>query len=184
MEQISRKKLITLISILFLCIGIAIISFYNLKKQRNDIANVPEEMNVDYINEIYTGSVNFTELIFCEEIEEGYVCLLSTSSNDINFAYLEKKKDGINFTVKSRAAINLQTLSSDHTIYETVTPLNSLLGNNKFCFSVFTEPQTDNVTVCKSSIPVFKFDLKTNDVASTYGFWYIKTPYDTDITIE
>ena len=182
MEQMSKKKLIFLLAVMIICVGVIIISFYNLSKERD--IDIPETMNLEYINEIYSGSVKFTELIYCEEIEEGYLCLLKTSTNELNFAYLEQKKDMISYSVKSRASINPSTLGSDYSIYDTLTPLMSLYGNNKFCFSVFTEPDCDTVTVNGYDIPVHQFDFKIGEETKKLGFWVMKASLDEDIEIE
>lgn len=184
MEQISKKKLIRLIVLLFICIVVVIVSFYNLNKDRDSDIDIPATLNVEYINDIYSGSVHFTELIYSEEIEEGYLCLLKTSTNELNFAYLERKKDQISYTVKSRAAIDTSTLSSDYTIYDTLTPLMSLYGNNKFCYSVFTVPDCDTVTVNGYDVPVHQFDFEVGEKTVKLGFWAIKASLDEEIEIE
>ncbi|MBE6586854.1 MAG: hypothetical protein E7647_00400 [Ruminococcaceae bacterium] len=184
MEQMSKKKLISLIVLLFICIVLVIVSFYNLSKDRDRDIDIPATLNVEYINEIYSGSVHFTELIYSEEIEEGYLCLLKTSTNELNFAYLEQKKDMISYSVKSRASIDPSTLGSDYSIYDTLTPLMSLYGNNKFCFSVFTEPDCDTVTVNGYDIPVHQFDFKIGEETKKLGFWVMKASLDEDIEIE
>lgn len=185
MKRLSTQKLLVLLVALIFSIGVLILCIHKINLNREDNSFIaPETMNIDYINRIYSGPITFTELIYSEKIEEGYLCLLNTSSNDINFVYLEMKKDGVRYSVKSRAAIDVKTLGADYTLYETITPINSLYEDVKYCFSIFSNPQIDVVSVCNESIPIFKFNLIIDGVLSEYGFWVAKLSPGERIIVE
>jgi len=185
MKRLSTQKTVILLVTLVFCIGLLFLCVHKFNQTRENYSLVaPEIMDVDYINKIYVKNITFTELVYCEKIDEGYLCLLNTVSNDINFAYLEKKKDGVSYSVKVRAAVDVSSLGDDYTLYDTVTPINSLYDSAKYCFSIFANPQIDIVSVCNKSVPVHKFNFSVDGTSSEYGFWVVKLSPDEKVIVE
>ncbi|MBQ8783743.1 MAG: hypothetical protein IJZ57_08235 [Clostridia bacterium] len=164
-----KKK--ALIIIFIFCVLFSVGSIINDKIADNELTFEQKVLDIMNYDEL-TGNKNVDTITFLTEVDGGYFCVGTASSDEtIHFGYIREENGKLEFGGKSFSSLPMIVNNEDPKIFLRTSILN--FSKKDYYYGCYQHKNDIQLTVNGSDVETHSFNLTYNNKVYTMDFWLV-----------